>query len=181
MADDLWVFGYGSLVSPASMERTLGRPVPRDDDFRATHLLGYSRRWNYGSLRQRGDWHGPHGPVRDGIVVSLGLEVTDGRCNGAAVRVTDDELAMLDWRESDYERTDVTGRVTGAFDGRVFTYVPRETAIERYREARRDRRAAIRQSYVDLVRTAFERLGGRHLDEYVTTTPHPDVPVVDFA
>ncbi len=189
MTDRAWVFGYGSLVAPASIARTLGRPVQRDDGFRAARLLGYSRRWNYGSLRQRGDWHGPHGPVREGIVVSLGIEVdagagdVEGRCNGAVVRVGGEELAMLDWRESDYERTDVTDQVTvhGDVNGPVFTYVPRVSAIERYHAARLERRAAVRQSYVDLVRAAFHRLGDRHLDEYVATTPAPDVPVVDFA
>ena len=60
-------------------------------------------------------------------------------CNGVAVRVTDDELARLDWRERDYERTDVTDRIeaelaTGA--GRIVTYVPRPSAIERYEAAR---------------------------------------------
>lgn len=185
MGDGVWVFGYGSLVSPESMTRTIERRVQRDDGFRSAFLNGYGRRWNYGSMRQRGDWHGPFGEVRDGIVVSLGLEAAGHeRTNGAIVRVSGDELARLDWRESDYEQTDVTDLIDvehGAVDGRVVTYVPRASAIERYRTAHRDRRAAVRRSYVDLVRAAFEKLGDHHLDEYVAGTPDPDVPVVDFA
>lgn len=184
MSRPTWVFGYGSLVAPASMARTLERPVRRDEGFRAACLHGYGRRWNYGSLRQRGDWQGPQGAVRSGIVVSLGLEVADERSNDVAVRVDDDELALLDWRESDYERTDVTDRIEiedGRLDSRVVTYVPRSSAIRRYVDARHERRAAVRRSCVELVRFSFQALGEHHLDEYVTGTPDPDVPVVDFA
>ena len=42
-------------------------------------------------------------------MVSLGLIASDAEsCNGVIVRVTAEELAMLDWRERDYERTDVS-------------------------------------------------------------------------
>ena len=182
-----WVFGYGSLVAPTSIARTIGRPVVRHDGFAAARLHGYGRRWNYGSIHQRGDWHGPHGYVQQGVVVSLGLEASgSSTCNGAVVRVTDDELAHLDWRERDYERTDVTELVeadvpTGVPIERVVTYVPRPSAIERYRAARDDLRAAIRRSYVELVHGAFVALGGEHADEYLRGTPDPDVPVIDFA
>ncbi len=185
MHDDTWVFGYGSLVAPASIARTIGRPVERSEGFAAARLHGFGRRWNYGSLHQRGDWHGPHGFVEQGVVVSLGLEASDDyTCNGAVVRVTEDDLAHLDWRERDYERTDVTERVVVDGDrsvGRIVTYVPRPSAIERYRAARDQWRAAIRQSYVDLVHDAFVALGGDHVDEYRDGTPPPDVPIVDFA
>jgi cation transport regulator ChaC len=178
-----WVFGYGSLVSPVSLARTIGRH-PVDGEMFAAVLAGFGRRWNYGSLRQRADWHGPHGAVRQGVVVSLGLEALDDeRCNGAVVKVTDDELALLDWRESDYERTDVTDQVVadgGVPAGPIVTYVPRPSAIDRYRSARDERRAAIRRSYVDLVDDAFAALGGDHLDQYRTGTRPPDVPIVDF-
>ncbi len=185
MSSDTWIFGYGSLVSPASMATTIGRDVPAED-VAVAHLDGYGRRWNYGSLHLRGDWLVDGVSVSRGLVVSLGLVAGDTEtCNGVIVRVTDDELAMLDWRERDYERTDVSEgiRVEGAQRTsaveRVVTYVPRPSAVERYEAARTDGRAAIRQSYWDLVRTAFADLGGGHLTQY-ETTPAPDVPVVDM-
>ncbi len=55
MSSDTWVFGYGSLVSPASLASTIGRHVG-PDEVAIAHLDGYGRRWNYGSLHLRGDW-----------------------------------------------------------------------------------------------------------------------------
>lgn len=182
MSGDTWVFGYGSLVSPTSMATTIGRTVG-SDDVAIAHLSGFGRRWNYGSLHLRGDWHRDGVDVVQGLVVSLGLAAADAEsCNGVVVRVTADELAQLDWRERDYERTDVTDQIL--VDGerlpaRVMTYVPRPSAIERYETARDSGRAGIRQSYWELVSAAFRDLGDDHHDLY-TRTPAPDVPVVDM-
>ncbi len=187
MTDTTWVFGYGSLVSPTSMATTIGRAV-EPADTAAAHLDGFGRRWNYGSLHLRGDWHHDGRRVVGGLVVSLGLSPADDEtCNGVIVRVEPDELARLDWRERDYERTDVTERIRldggdtplGAHGGRVVTYVPRPSAIERYLTARDAGTAGIRRSYWDLVGAAFTDLGGDHHDRYART-PAPDVPVVDM-
>jgi len=186
MTADTWIFGYGSLVSPESIGTTIGRPVDRADGYAASVLHGFSRSWNYGSLRQRATWDGPHGRVEVGIVVSLGLIVTSGASvNGAVVRVTPREFAALDRRESDYDRVEVTDRIeglTGAARGgsaRVFTYVPRPSSIERYEAARARRCAAVKQGYVELVETAFAALGEHAVERYRTSTPAPDVPIVD--
>lgn len=183
MTADSWVFGYGSLVSPDSIATTIGRPVDRADGYAASVLHGFTRGWNYGSLRQRATWDGPHGRVEAGVVVSLGLVVrSDAATNGAVIRVTEHEFAALDRRESDYDRVDVTDRIEGlsvADRGRVYTYVPRRSAIERYEAARARRRAAVKQGYVELVEAAFAALGEHAVDLYRTSTPHPDVPIVD--
>ncbi len=185
MNTDTWIFGYGSLVSPASMATTIGRDVAAGD-VAVAELRGYGRRWNYGSLHMRGDWHHDGVSVTQGTVVALGLVVADSEtCNGVIVRVTADEVAQLDWRERDYDRTDVTERIRvddgthAGQAGRVMTYVPRASAIERYEEARDRRQAGIRRSYRDLVIAAFGGLGPDHLARY-ETTPAPDVPVVDM-
>ncbi len=180
MNTDTWVFGYGSLVSPTSLASTIGRQVAPDDMI-AVHLHGYGRRWNYGSLHLRGDWRHGDVDVHQGVVISLGLVQAEGEhCNGVAVRVTEEELARLDWRERDYERTDVTDRIDTDLAGLpIVTYVPRPSAVERYEAARDDRRAAIRRSYWDLVDQAFAALGDHHSTIYAAT-PAPDVPVLEM-
>ena len=180
--DPTWVFGYGSLASPVSMAETIGRAVTAHEGFLTAHLDGYGRRWNYGSLRQRRDWHGPHGYVEAGVVVCLGIEPSASeRCNGVVIRVTESELVALDRRESDYDRTDVTGRIiteVGGVPGRVVTYVPRRSAIDRYSQARDQQRAAVLRAYHELVHDAFRTLGHEHLHEFAGTRA-PDVPIVD--
>lgn len=182
---ELWVFGYGSLVSPPSIARTLGRGVVPPGHRSIARLHGFGRRWNYGSLHLRAHWVHDGRSVASGIVVSLGLEQAEETCNGVIVRVSEGELGLLDWRERDYARTDVTTSVSADdphWSGRrrVFTYVPRPGAVARYERARDDGRAAVRREYLELVRQAFGDLGHDHLAEYERTTPVPDVPVLDL-
>lgn len=187
MSADAWVFGYGSLVSPDSVAATIGRAIDVEFGFAAAQLHGFTRSWNYGSLRQRATWDGADGRVDAGIVVSLGLVGDASRStNGSIVRVGADELVELDRRESDYDRVDVTDRVDTVAGApprsgptRVFTYVPRRSAIERYERARVEGRAAVRRGYVELVEQAFTALGSDAINRYRATTPGPDVPVVE--
>ncbi len=183
MSDRTWVFGYGSLVSRSSIAGTIGREVDTDEDFAAARLRGFGRRWNYGSRRRRGTWSGPHGLVESGVVVCLGIVASASeQCNGAVVRVDDDELARLDVRESDYDRVDVSDVVSvdhSHVSGRIVTYVPRPSAIERYLTATATGRAAVERRYHGLVEAAFRELGQLHLDEYQSSTPVPEVPVLD--
>jgi len=181
-SDGAWIFAYGSLVSPRSLTSTIGRAVDPATEMHLAHVHGYGRRWNYGSMNMRGDWHHDGVDVTEGVVISLGLQaVADEVCNGVVVHITSEELVALDWRERDYERTDVSDltAVDARIDGPVHAYVPRPSAVERYQAAREAGRAAIRQTYWNLVREAFGTLGDHHLIRY-DATPAPDVPVVDI-
>ena len=165
------------------MAATIGRPVDASD-IRVADLAGFGRRWNYGSMHLRGSWSHAGVDVVDGLVVSLGLAAADTEsCNGVIVRVDADELAALDWRERDYERTEVSDRIRVLDDetvsGPIVTYVPRPSAVERYERGRDEGRAAVRRSYWDLVHEAFAMLGGDHVAR-LSATPQPDVPVVDI-
>jgi dephospho-CoA kinase len=166
------------------MARTIGRTVEPSTDVAIGHLDGYGRRWNYGSLHKRGDWRDGEVEITQGLVVSLGLEANSAEsCNGVAVRVTAEELAQLDWRERDYERTDVTDQIRlegPAILGSIVTYVPRASAIDRYERARDEGRAAIERRYWNLVHDAFDELGAGH-SEHFSSTRAPDVPVVDIS
>lgn len=180
-----WVFGYGSLVSRASFEQTLGRSIPHGHSHPAV-LHGFGRRWNYASPRRRGSWITSEGAVEGGTVVCLGVAAADGEtANGSVIAVSDDELAGVDRREADYDRVDVTDLVeidgTTSRRGRVVTYVPRAAAVERFRLARAAGAAAVERRYWDLVVDAFAAFGRSALDRYHATTPVPDVPIADVA
>jgi len=183
-----WIFGFGSLVSPQSLASTIRRSVALGDGMFVAELSGYQRAWNYGSAVLRGDWSRADGSsVVGGLVVSLGLVADAGESiNGVVFSVNDDELAELDWRERDYNRVDVSDKVTlvpptdtGELDGPIAVYVPRPVAVNRYETHRDDGTAGVRRSYWDLVDAAFAALGPDH-HEWYRRTPPPDVPVVDI-
>jgi cation transport regulator ChaC len=178
----VWVFGYGSLVSPASFGRTLGRSLQMGVDVFPAELHGFGRRWNYGVLHVTAMTIGERPAER--TIVALGVvESTEESVNGVVGWVDEHELIELDLRERHYDRVDVTDRIIvdesggGRQPGAVMVYVPRPEAIAHYESARRRRVAAIERRYWDLVDTAFADLGSDHHTRFHATTPPPDVPI----
>jgi cation transport regulator ChaC len=180
----MYVFGYGSLVSPASVALTLGRPVGRPEVVRA-HLAGWRRSWNVGTDRES---HPERtflvgGQPFTGLAVVLGIEPDADApgCPGAVFPVRRADLDLLDLRERNYRRIAVTGAVTWA--GKpdrcvVLTYVPRDEATERITRARGTGRAmAVRREYLELVENAFDSVDQLALFHATTPPPAPDMPV----
>lgn len=189
----VWVFGYGSLVSPSSLSTTLGRSVRPGDGWAEATLRGWGRRWNYGIGHVAGTILDESGSELEVTIVALGVVAAAGEyANGIVVAVDADELTRLDRRERHYDRVDVTSTVEihpatrhdgagrAAWPGPsdvVVTYVPRPEAVQRYESARDRGCAAIEQRYWDLVDEAFAALGPDRQATYRATTPAPDVPV----
>lgn len=122
-------------------------------------------------------------------VVALGVVRNDVACmNGIITVVSDAELEHLDRRERNYDRVDVTDGVRLLEDGpwkastdRVVTYVPRQAALDIYAEARDRGRAGIEIRYWNLVNDAFDVLLDGQGERYRSTTPAPEVPVLDVS
>lgn len=183
MTTGCWVFGYGSLVSPASFGATVGRALRSGVDFLEAELDGFGRRWNYGALHTEGTTVEPDGTVRTWTIVALGVVPSEGeRVNGVIGRVEPPELAALDRRERHYDRVDVTDlvRVPTRVSGPIVTYVPRPEAIRRAGTDGAAGRAAIERRYWDLVDAAFAALGPDRREVYHATTPDPGLPIVDL-
>ncbi len=178
---DTWVFGYGSLVDPRSLARTIDRLAEIGVDAFQADLAGYGRRWNYGTMAVG---ESVDEPGREWRIVALGLEVAAHESvNGLIARVDDDDLAALDRRERNYDRVDVTAAMTFAADidvGAIVTYVPRAEPVERFERSRADGTAAISKRYWDLVDAAFAALGPEQQERYRATTPDAGIPVVEL-
>ncbi len=182
-----WVFGYGSLVSPTSFGHTLGRELTPGRDFFEAEIRGYARRWNYGTGYEFTaiDDDGPE--AKRWTFVALGIVRASGAStNGVIGWVDDSEFAALDARERWYDRVDVTAEAmispevsTVVRDGTVVTYVPRREPIAAYEDARARGVAAITRRYWDLVDMAFADLGADRRERYHTTTPAPDIPIIE--
>ena len=142
-----WVFGYGSLVDPESLGRTLGRVgdagcrLPRGRTARLGPPLELRRRSRHRHVAASRT----ASSIDDGVIVALGVvAAADEAVNGIVARVSrrrDSPRSIV--RERDYDRVDVTDSVTCRFvttalepDDRIVTYVPRPSAIERYERAR---------------------------------------------
>ncbi|MFP5488121.1 MAG: gamma-glutamylcyclotransferase family protein, partial [Acidimicrobiia bacterium] len=103
------MFGYGSLVSPASFGATLGRELHPGVDFFEAEVDGFGRRWNYGVLHVEGTSVTEDGSTRVWTIVALGVVPAAGeRVNGVVAWVEPHELVALDHRERHYDRVDVT-------------------------------------------------------------------------
>jgi hypothetical protein len=179
----LAVFGYASLVNPASAGETLGRPV---ELAAAARLRGWRRDWTLGrdNLASEKTFARLDGSVPR-FCLGLNLEPDDDAAgpNGVLIELTEEELARLDLREIRYHHLEVTDAIAieplgnGAvpeFD-RVITYRARP---EHHHPSAPDD-AVIVSTYPAAVEAAFAALGPDQLERYRATTTPPPVDVVD--
>jgi len=189
-ARDVWIFGYGSLVDPADVERYVGSRPVEDMDWAPALLDGYERVWNVGmyNVHDRDDdkfFTTAEGERYKGIILSLGLESNrDMAVNGLVFRVERRDLSRLDRRERRYDRVDVTGSISTAArltsGSTVYTYVPKPEALAVGLEGMRGGSGAISRSYHDKVVAAFAQLGEEAIARYEESTRQPYVPIVDL-
>src|SRR5690606_4242253 len=91
-----YVFGYGSLVSPASAARSLGRELTIDG-LPSALLTGHRRDWGIGVPVEFDDGFRT-------VATFLDVQPREGSAvRGALLRVTDDELRILAAREAQYD------------------------------------------------------------------------------
>jgi hypothetical protein len=183
---EIYIFGYASLVSPESVESTLGHSVDRSE-FSYAMLAGWRRAWNVGSDKSshpERTFRLHDGSDFDGVTVVLGIAPTAYQpgCYGSVFPVDRYDLSFLDIRERNYRRIEVTDRVTWAGKPEnctVYTYLPLEEATQRIADARAAGRALnIRKGYVDLVEEAFRKIG--KLDAYRDSTPLADYQIQEM-
>jgi cation transport regulator ChaC len=153
----VFVFGYGSLVERA--------------DGVSCALRGFARRWGVAMDNTR-DLPGYKFYVdrvtgeRPAVFVAfLDLEESPGaEVEGIAFGVDEAALAVLDDRERNYARVEVTEQLSVDLGGPVWTYVGTTDARERFERSARDGTAVISREYLDSVpATEPDRLPVREL------------------
>jgi hypothetical protein len=182
VSSGLAIFGYGSLVSPASAAVTLGRPV----EVRRARLSGWRRGWTVGRHNLMGEK--TFAPVGDEppfeYCLGLNVEPEPGLeeplwPNGCLIDVTAAELERLDRRELRYDRDEVTAdvRVAGGLIGAAAVFTFRSRPGHRYAEPPPD--AVIIAQYLRTVERAFEALGPGELEAFRRSTGEPPVRVAE--
>ena len=178
MATRLGVFAYGSLVSPESAARTLGRPVGASGPGR---LRGARRRWstvrdNHASEKTFARRSDGSLPAR---VLGLNLEPSgdpETAPNGVVLELSAPEIERLDLREMRYDRFVVTAALDPPpnFD-EVFAY----RAKPGHHAPAPPANAIVIASYVRFVEAAFGALGPGQRELYLETTEPPPVEVAE--
>jgi len=166
------VFGYGSLAGPAGAARPARLPgfarrlgVAMDN---AVDLPGY--KW----FRDPRDGSRPvvHVAFADLVEAPGGPPV-----NG--VLLPADDLALLDARERNYERVDVSDRVEGAPPGaRVWTYAGSPAGRARFAAGRSAGSLVVARAYVEGIQAGFRALGPQEHRAFLASTDFGGVPVV---
>jgi len=169
MTTDCYVFGYGSLINPLSVNRTLGRAEP-PTDLRPAALAGFQRCWQL--LVHRRFTDDPPGVLTPCIVLDI-VRREGGAMNGVLVPISRAELALLDVREAKYDRVDVTDRITPAPDRKVYTY------IGKAKHTRPPADAVIAGVYMKIITDAYPIWGEDFAERFEATTLAYDWPIRD--
>lgn len=104
---ELFIFGYGSLVSSASVSRTLRREI-QQQHMPLALLHGFARDWEIRVPIVFDDGHACNGQFLD---IS---PQPDATVNGVLIPVTEGELEMLSRREAQYDAVEVGARIQPA-------------------------------------------------------------------
>jgi cation transport regulator ChaC len=181
-----YVFGYASLVAlpeSLSIEGAEHSPV-------RGRLLGFRRYWGAAMNNWEGGEDVKHFLDRESgerpriRVAYLDVEPQDGcSVNGVAIPVDAERMEMLDAREINYSRLDVSAAFEPQLRQRVFTYIGLDSARERCRQGAAEGNVFVSSDYAGSVRRAFERLDPQALAEFERTTdplpfPERDLRVV---
>lgn len=175
----LGLFAYGSLVSRASAERTLGRPVVHAC---LARLAGWRRRWS--AVRDNRAVEKTFARADTGAVPAhcIGLNVEPGGSgkspNGVLIEISEPELERLALRELRYRAIDVTDSVV-ADEGRGFGRIVAFTARPENYASTPPPGAVILAPYLRAVEAAFASVDQEQLDLFRATTAEPPVEVIE--
>lgn len=173
------IFGYGSLLSRASLERTLGRKY--EPALQTASLPGWRRTWDVRQPNRAYYAESAQGRVYPENILYLNVTGQPGSVlNGVVIVVTAEQLAAFDQREWMYDRIAVTRdlhdvRIVG---GDVFLYAAKPEFV--LRDVKSPRLAAVRATYLEIVETGLAALGPSFRASYERSTdPVPGDLVIE--
>ncbi|MCP5220255.1 MAG: hypothetical protein H6944_01010 [Zoogloeaceae bacterium] len=182
-ADKIYVFGFGSLVDPASFSRTIGRAQWVIEDFPLATLKGYKRVWDV-AMDNRVSLPGykhyvredaPDSPLAAYVCFLDVVREPSKEVVGALAAVNAEEFERLKLRERNYAAVDVTADMAHPpLDGRVFTFMGLDEAKARYAAGCAAGTLLINTRYQATVECAFRARGKAALENYLTSTEMPE-------
>lgn len=170
------LIGYGSLMSVASMERTLGHAYT--DKFLPIHINGFERVWNFAVPN-----NGTRGPnlfyfimagdtIYPRSVMALNIQENRSRSMNACLFIIDTlELKMFDARELGYARIKLNDKIREfeLVNGDVYAYKALPDFTIKVTDNPKDN--VIPRNYVKIVEEdGLLALGQKFRDEYYAST-----------
>ena len=121
----MYVFGYGSLINPKSVQKTLGREV-KIENLAVRRIDSHVRKW------QLVEWVIIEGSNEERPVPAVFLDLVQHQgawVNGILIRLSKEELHKMDEREKNYDRIDVSKLIEPKVDGETYTYMGKREHI----------------------------------------------------
>jgi cation transport regulator ChaC len=173
------IFGYGSLLSRASMEQSLGRQY--HGPFVAAELEGWERDWTVAMPNHTGFYAEIDGNrIAPAQIIYLNVRARrDALINGVLFVVDPGELRRFDDREWIYSRERVNDAVRGVevSGGDVWLYVGLSEYLCDHHATAHQR--AIRRTYLNIVEGALVEWGEDFRARYVASSqPLPEHLVI---
>ena len=163
------IFGYGSLLSRASLERTLKQEYK--GPFLSTSVPDWRRTWDVRQPNRAYYAETDEGRMYPENILYLNVTAHPGALlNGVVVVVTVQQLTDLDHREWMYDRVVVTERLhdVRVVGGDVYLYVSKPEFVVRNIES--PRIAAVRATYLEILETGLAELGSSFRATYDGST-----------
>lgn len=168
------VFGYGSLAR----EPTGGHAIATLRDRRRVLGVAADNGHAVPGYKRYLDADGDAPAI---LVAFLDLAAARGAAvNGVLFEVDEAELAVLDARERNYDRVDVTAAIESPPAGRVWTYVGSADGRARLATGLREGRAVVARSYLESVHAAFRALGDAEYRRFVASSDLDGLPIRDL-
>jgi len=176
-----WIFGYGSLAHIENLRSFHTRHRVALGTHGYSELVGFERTWtvamdNSRTLpRYKYYLDATTGGRPEVFVAFANIEKGEGSVSGIVFEVDLAMLEVLDSRERNYRRADVTAQLSATVEGTVWTYVGSPDAKERFQQGLRKEALVIDKAYAHAIESAFARAGL----PYASTLPQY-VPVVEL-
>ena len=126
----LYIFGYGSLTNPKSLQKTLPGKKPAG----WVRLGGFQRKFN--------------APAQEKYLFLNIVPKNNHAIKGVLIQVSKEELENLKRREVGYEAVDITEKIKEPINGRVFTFIAPDKNYPKRK---------ILQSYIDVCLTPLPK------------------------
>jgi hypothetical protein len=174
MPKQTYIFGYGSLVSPADVYRTLGRAV----DMYPAVLQGWVRDWSVAVDNQamrRSFVRLDDGSMPSQVLALNVRQPASGEAptnpNGVLFAVSPADLVALDARETCYQKIDVSDTILAPVTGTIYTYTGFEQYLYTYDDLQR---SIVPESYLKVVKNGFLAWGNDAYEQFLASTvPSP--------